>query len=113
MSVPLNPILYEKVKEKIYKIYDKPSAYRSMAVVKEYKERGGTYKSISQEKPLKRWQQEQWKNIADEGQYPVLRPTKRVNKNTPKTVQELDKKVLEKQIQLKQRIKGTSKLPPF
>ena len=113
MSVPLNKSLYEKVKEEVYARYDKPSAYRSMAVVKEYKERGGKYKSVSKDKPLKRWQEEEWTNIADEGQYPVLRPSKRVSKKTPLTIDEIPAEELKRQIKKKQKIKGESNLSPF
>jgi hypothetical protein len=45
--------------------------------------------------------------------YPVYRPTKRINKNTPLTVFEIDKKNLQKQIKLKQIIRGNKNLPKF
>ena len=107
----LNQSLYDKVKKEADIVYDKPSAYKSMWIVKTYKERGGTYANDGKEKTLERWRKENWKNVADEGQYPVLRPSKRINKNTPLTIQEIDKGNLEKQIKLKQKIKGN--LPPF
>lgn len=116
-----NKKLYEQVKQDINKIYSKSSAYRSGAYIKEYKKRGGTFleKKPSQidKTPLARWFAEGWKSInnikdGSEG-YPTYRPTKRVTKKTPLTIDEIDKSNLKKQIELKQKIKGKSNLPPF
>jgi len=112
MAIPIDKKLYEKAKEIVYKQYEKPSAYRSGALVKKYKELGGKYKDDDKEKPLKRWFQEKWSDVGKKD-YPVYRPTKRINKNTPLTVKEIDKKDLEKQIKLKQKIKGSKNLPAF
>jgi hypothetical protein len=43
----------------------------------------------------------------------VHRPTVRVNKQTPLTVNEIDKNNLKQQIQLKQKIKNNQNLPQF
>jgi hypothetical protein len=51
-----NPKLYKQAKEIVYDRYDKPSAYRSMALVKLYKELGGTYTDDGKPKNLKRWE---------------------------------------------------------
>lgn len=52
----LDPDLYEKAKREVYKIYSKPSAYRSGALVKRYKELGGRYGGKNKEKTaLSRW----------------------------------------------------------
>lgn len=104
--------LYEKVKKMADEIYKKPSAYKSGYIVKKYKELGGTYMDDKQRKPLKRWFDEKWKDIGNKD-YPVFRPTIRVNKDTPLTFSEIDKKQLQKQIKLKQKIKGEKNLPPF
>jgi hypothetical protein len=107
--------LYAKVKKMADEIYKKPSAYKSGYIVKKYKELGGTYKDDNEPKELKRWFEENWKNIdPNKNQYPVYRPTVKVNKKkTPLTVSEIDKKQLKEQIKLKQKIKGTKNLPPF
>ena len=76
-----NPKLYEAVKKYVDSIYKKPSAYRSGYLVKLYLQKGGTYSNDDKEKQLKRWFSESWKNVANKQQYPVLRPTFRVNKN--------------------------------
>lgn len=108
-----NPTLYEKAKKIVYKQYPKHSAYRSGQLVKKYKELGGTY---SGKKPTKtgiaRWFKEEWADIGNK-EYPVYRPTKRVSKETPLTVSEIDPVQAKKQIALKQKIKGTANLPAF
>jgi hypothetical protein len=114
MSQPIDKNLYEDVKSKADLIYKKNSAYKSGYIVREYKRRGGKYKTplVKQEKPLKRWFKEGWKDIGNKD-YPVYRPTKRINKKTPLTIDEIDPKNLNKQIELKQKIKGKKNLPPF
>jgi hypothetical protein len=104
--------LYEKVKKMADQIYKKSSAYKSGYIVKKYKELGGTYSDDKQPKELKRWFYEKWKDIGYKD-YPVFRPTKRINKDTPLTVSEIDKKQLQQQIKLKQKIKGSKNLPSF
>jgi len=112
MPIPKNKILYDEIKKKADSIYLKPSAYKSGYIVKEYLKRGGEYINDGKPKKLKTWYKEQWRDIGNK-EYPVYRPTKIINKNTPLTVSEIDKKNLQKQIKLKQKIKGTKNLPPF
>ena len=113
MPNPSNQVLYNKVKEEVMKKYKKSSAYSSGAIVKEYKKRGGEYEDDDTEKKLDRWFLEKWENVAKPNQYPVLRPTIKVNKDTPLTIDEISKSVLKKQIKLKQQLKGDKKLPVF
>jgi hypothetical protein len=112
MSIPANPELYEQVKKYIYTIYKKNSAFRSGAIQKEYKRLGGDYIDTGGERKLKTWFKEGWSDIGNK-EYPVFRPTKRVNKKTPLTVDEIDTKNLKEQIKLKQIIKGKKNLPAF
>jgi len=112
MNVPNDTKLYNKVKREADKIYQKPSAYKSGYIVKKYKELGGTYSGKKTSLGLTSWYKEKWQNIGGQA-YPVYRPTKRVNKNTPLTVSEIDPKNLKKQIALKQIYKGKKNLPPF
>ena len=108
-----NQSLYEEVKAEADKKYDKPSAYKSGWIVKEYKKRGGTYKGKKDEKKgLARWYKEEWADIGGKD-YPVYRPTKRITKDTPLTASEIDPKQAKKQIKKKQVIKGDKNLPPF
>lgn len=112
MPTPIDKQLYEKVKKDADKVYSKPSAYKSGYIVKKYKELGGRYQDDKQPRALKRWFQEGWTDVGNK-EYPVYRPTKRINKSTPLTVSEIDPKNLQKQIALKQRIRGSKNLPPF
>ena len=111
MSEPVDKKLYEKIKKEIHAKY-KPSAYRSGHLVqrykREFKEKYGernAYKLKKKNKkneipPLKRWFMEDWKS--DTGKYKytskssVYRPTKRINKKTPKTFSELTTKEIKK-----------------
>ena len=81
--------------------------------MKKYNELGGEFKDEPDgERNLARWYKENWTDVGNKS-YPVFRPTKRVNKETPKTVQEIPKERLKEQIALKQKIKGKKNLPPF
>ena len=112
MNEPLNKPLYEKVKKMADNIYKKPSAYKSGYIVKTYKDLGGTYSGVKTKEGLSRWYKEIWRDVGGK-EYPVYRPTKRINKNTPLTVSEINPLNLKKQIELKQKIKGKYNLPKF
>ena len=109
---PIDTKLYNKVFKEADKVFEKPSAYKSMWIQKEYRRQGGTYQDDGQERKLERWKNEEWKDVGNKD-YPVFRPTKRINKDTPLTVAEIDPENLKKQIALKQKIKGDANLPPF
>jgi hypothetical protein len=113
MAIPIDTELYEEVKKYVYSIYSKPSAYRSGAVVKLYKQYGGRYKDDGERK-LARWYKERWDDVStlQKPHYPLYRPTVRVNKNTPKTVQEILPERIEYLSTLKNKIKQ-KKLPSF
>lgn len=108
----LNPDIYQKARMIADEKYSKPSAYKSGFIVKTYKELGGKYGDDKQPKNLKRWFKEDWKDVAGLD-YPVYRPTKRVDKNTPLTPEEIEPENLVKQSILKQVVKGSKNLPPF
>jgi hypothetical protein len=105
---PSNIKLYNQVKTEAknrFKVW--PSAYASGWLVKEYKRRGGEYvgKKPKQNSGLSRWFQEKWIDICSSRRrscgrpstsvddwkksYPYCRPSKRVNRFTPKTVSEI------------------------
>jgi hypothetical protein len=113
MPIPKDKKLYAKVKKMADEIYEKPSAYKSGYIVKKYKELGGEYIDDNEPKELQRWFSEKWENINPNKGYPILRPTVRVNKQTPLLVSEIDPKQLKEQIKLKQKIKGKTNLPKF
>ena len=108
----LNQKLYDDVKKEADKVYQKSSAYKSGWIVKTYKSRGGLYGNDDKPKNLKRWFKEKWGDIGGKS-YPVYRPFKRINKDTPLTVNEIDPNQAKQQIKLKQKIRGDKNLPKF
>jgi len=119
-AIPLDRILYEKVvKEAKQKFKTYPSAYASGWIVRRYKELGGKYKGDKEKSTsLDRWFKEKWINVcklpkivpcgrkqASEKDYPYCRPLKRINKNTPKTVNELTPEELKRRCSIKKKIK--------
>lgn len=112
MPVVIDKELYNLVKQHADEVYEKPSAYKSGYIVKTYKKLGGRYQDDNETKNLKRWFKEKWTDIGNES-YPVYRPSVRVSKHTPLTVDEIDKTNLKKQIKQKQIIKGKRNLSPF
>lgn len=115
MSEILNKKLYDEVKKKADKIYERHSLYKSMYIAKEYQRQGGKYKTDKPEsiekQGTKKWLNEEWIKVGDwlqnkkvicgEGSYDACRPSKRVNKDTPITIQELQKKYSNDYIQKK------------
>jgi len=70
MATPTDENLYKKVKAEVDKIYDKPSAYRSMAYsrfyLKEYEEKYGDKKKAYKGKnpaELEGWRREKWVDV--------------------------------------------------
>lgn len=112
MPVILDQQLYDKIKLEANHIYKKPSAYKSGWIVKTYKSRGGKYGDDNKPKNLGRWFKEKWIDIGNKT-YPVFRPTKRINKSTPLTIDEIDPIQAQIQIKLKQKIRGNKNLPSF
>ena len=117
MNRPVDIKLYNKTKKIIYKKYPKHSAYRSGILVKTYKKKFlnkyGTKKSYHGKKYKKRgigrWFLEDWRNQRGKVGYKyntdIYRPTKRITKKTPVTINELTKKELKRA----RRIKGQKK----
>ena len=104
--------LYEDVKKKTIEEIPKHSAYRSALIVKRYKEKGGRIKSDKvhmvkdqegYKSSLNRWFKEEWINVyaylkenkkikcgdSDYVDKSACRPLKRINKDTPITIDEL------------------------
>ena len=91
---PSDQALYQSIKDRVWKMYKKPSAYRSGMLVKLYKEAGGKFEGSGNK--LKRWFDERWTNQRGEVGYKyksdIYRPTVRVSKDTPTTFSELSPK---------------------
>jgi len=107
-NIPKDTKLYESIKNKVYKLITKHSAYRSGILVKEYKKaylkkyksNEAYYGKKTNKQGLARWFKEEWKNQRGEVGYKktndVYRPTKRVTQKTPLTFNELTKYELTK-----------------
>jgi hypothetical protein len=95
---------YKKAKREADKVYEKHSAYKSMYISKLYKEYGGKYKDeTKKDSKLSTWRRERWivvepylkegKKIAcgseKASNIHACRPSKRVNKDTPTTIDSL------------------------
>lgn len=98
--IPTDKNLYDKIKNELFKIYIKPSAYRSGLLVKKYKEEytkkhnnNNYYIGDKENSNLKRWFKEKWTNQRGETGYKkagdIYRPNIRINNKTPKTFNEL------------------------
>lgn len=101
----VNKKLYEKAKKDADKVYERHSAYKSMYIQKKYKELGGKYKTEKKKKgKTDRWNDEKWIQVLpylkdgkeivcglDNKKNKVCRPLKRVDKDTPITIKELQK----------------------
>ena len=107
MDIPSNvknPSLYKKAKKIADETYKKNSAYKNMFLVKTYKDLGGEYSGKKTDKGVARWNKEKWiqvKPFLEEGKKIACgfgdggkgcRPSKRIDKDTPTTIQELIKK---------------------
>ena len=119
MPTPVDQELYDVVKKYVMMHYKKSSAYASGAIVKNYKlmfkELYGDkepYYDDKKPKKLKQWYSEKWIDVGNKD-YPVYRPTRRVNASTPLLASEIDPTNLKQQINLKQKIKGNKNLPAF
>lgn len=114
--VVLDQSLYERARAIVNARYKKPSAYRSAATQKLYKEMGGRYGGHREQGALTRWIKELWADVNPKkapGSYPLFRPTRRVSSQTPLTVDEVNPANLLTQAKLKQKIRGSKNLPPF
>jgi hypothetical protein len=100
--------LYEKAKHIVTKQYgSNTSAYRSMAIVKKYKQLGGKYKKNKKKDNggISRWLNEKWIQVhqylkngshvkcgSSNRRAHACRPSIRVSKKTPLTIQEVVRK---------------------
>ena len=93
-----NKKLYKKAKKIADEKYKKSSAYKSGFIVKTYRELGGEFIGKKDENTgLNRWFNEEWVDVGD-GEYPVFRPTKKITKDTPLTIDEVDKSNLKNKL---------------
>jgi hypothetical protein len=108
-NTPTDKHLYEKVKKNVYTKFKRHSAYRSGYLVKEYKKQfalkyAKTKNPYLENKKtrsnLDRWFREKWMNQRNEIGYKfksdIYRPTKKISKKTPLTLNKITKKRLKK-----------------
>lgn len=126
MDKYLDKEIYKKAKAKVDKDFKKHSAYKSMTLIKIYKELGGRLKETKKSGGVKKWNSEKWLNLTpyalgnvanvkdsppcgkkgkNQGKAPsICRPSKRINKTTPEPlVKELNKKQIKKALDIKKR----------
>jgi len=126
MSKPLNKQLYQKAKDMADdKFESKTGAFKSMYIVKKYKEMGGKY-SGHKTSQLERWRNEGWIDLNqpnDKGgyypcghkntqndKYPLCRPSKTISQDTPKKYQDISDDRIRKANEEKQKIKGSGNI---
>lgn len=123
MSKYLDKAIYEKAKKEVYADFEKPSAYRSMAVIKKYKELGGRVDESKSKGGTKKWLDEKWKNLTPyvEGLVPsvakapvcgsrhpkqkgpsICRPTIK-KKDTTSLAQDFTKQQMKKALEIKKK----------
>lgn len=122
--------IYKTVKKEAdTKFQSKTGIYKSAWIVKEYKKRGGIFKEkkpTKKQSGLKRWFEEEWVRVDKNGDIMkdknenvpcgrnkeemddnvtkgLCRPSKRITKDTPKTVKELGPKVLKDRYKRKKK----------
>jgi hypothetical protein len=125
-----NKTLYNYVKKLADKKFkSKTGVYKSSWIVKEYKRRGGKYKSKKKPKTgLYRWYKEKWidlnrpiknssgrvigykscgrENIKNKQKYPLCRPTYKISSKTPIVYKKLSKSSIIKAKKEKSKIKN-------
>lgn len=117
----LNKQIYEQAKKEIDKQYKKHSAYKSMALIKLYKEKGGKIDEIKSKNGTKKWIKEDWRNLTpvalgvlDLSNAPkcgikyknmpsICRPTKRIDNSTPSLAQSYNRNQLKKALEQKKK----------
>lgn len=63
----LDPELYEKAKATADTVHSRPSAYKSMFILEEYKRMGGRVDESKSNHGLRRWIDEDWRNLTPFG----------------------------------------------
>jgi hypothetical protein len=117
MAIPKDKNMYERIKKSVYSEIPTHSAYRSGQIVKRYKmaykkkyNSSDAYEGKKKtNKGLDRWFKEDWRTQDNKKEYDskddIFRPTKKITKETPKTMSELSKKDIKK-AQRKKQTKG-------
>jgi hypothetical protein len=127
MSIPKDKKLYNNIKTMANSVFDNNKGiYRSMWIVKKYKQMGGEFENKEKNSDVDRWISEKWIDLnqpikkdnkivgfekcgtknTKNNLYPLCRPSKRINNKTPKLYQELNKNAIEEANKKKQIVKN-------
>ena len=119
----LDKRIYEEAKKEIDKMHQKHSAYKSMALIKLYKEKGGRIDESKSKGGTTKWLKEEWKNLSgvalgkmsiknapkcgvkfkNQNVPSICRPTKKIDSSTPKLGQSYSKNQLKKALEEKKK----------
>jgi hypothetical protein len=120
----LDKDIYTRAKRKIDMEHKKHSAFKSMAILKEYKSMGGRIKEGTGKKGTTKWLKEDWRNLTpyttgkvtsiaktpkcgvkgeDQKLPSICRPTKKVDSKTPQLAQTYSKTQLKKALEQKKK----------
>lgn len=116
MAEPIDKELYNRVKQMASTVFKSPTgAYRSMWIVKKYKELGGKYRTKKTNSKLDRWLDEKWIDLnnpilknnkiigynkcgsknTQNNLYPLCRPSKKISIDTPLIYQNINQSVID------------------
>lgn len=125
----LDKAIYEKAKKQVDREHKKHSAYKSMALIKLYKEMGGRIRESKSKGGTSRWLKEDWRNLtpyatgkikslldtpkcgvkSKDQKFPsVCRPLKKVNEKTPDLAKSYTRKQILKAVEIKKQGKKIS-----
>lgn len=121
----LDKDIYNRAKKLADEKYKKHSAYKSMYMMEQYEKLGGRINKNLKKSGTDKWNKENWVNLSaiamgiesDIKKLPacgtkhpkqkknptICRPTKKVNKNTPKLAQSFSKSQIKKALEIKKK----------
>ena len=127
MTEPIDKELYEDVKKMANTLFKSPTGiFRSLWIQREYKQRGGLYKTKKKSSKIQQWLDEKWIDINNpilknnkiigynkcgsvnkqNMLYPLCRPTVKVSDDTPKLFKDIDKDVIKRVNKQKQTLRN-------
>jgi hypothetical protein len=121
----LDKDIYNRAKKLADEKYKKHSAYKSMYMMEQYEKLGGRINKNLKKSGTDKWLKEKWKNLSPIAmgiesniknltacgeKHPkqkknptICRPTKKVNKDTPKLAQSFSKSQIKKALEIKKK----------
>ena len=121
----LDKDIYNRAKKLADEKYKKHSAYKSMYMMEQYEKLGGRINKNLKKSGTDKWLKEKWKNLSpiamgiesniknltacgqkhqkQKKNPTICRPTKKVNKDTPKLAQSFSKSQIKKALEIKKK----------